>query len=101
MFKVGSKVKCVRPRGGLVAGDVYTVSATKRENGQDFVRLSPPPQQAVLLLRQICASKRVQRKHQMNNKAKQQWDKRAAECSNLFKVVKTGKVQHGQALQRL
>ena len=25
----------------------------------------------------------------MNNKAKQQWDKRAAECSNLFKVVKT------------
>lgn len=30
----------------------------------------------------------------MNNKAKQQWDKRAAECSKLFKVVKTGKVQH-------
>lgn len=30
----------------------------------------------------------------MNNKAKQQWDKRAAECSNLFKVVKTWKVQH-------
>lgn len=29
-----------------------------------------------------------------NNKAKQQWDKRTAECSNLFKVVKTGKVQH-------
>ena len=28
----------------------------------------------------------------MNNKAKQQWDKRAAECSNLFKVVKTGGV---------
>lgn len=30
----------------------------------------------------------------MNNKAKQQWDKRAAECSKLFKVVKTGKVKH-------
>mgnify|MGYP003592385725 CR=1 FL=1 len=30
----------------------------------------------------------------MNNKAKQQWDKRAAECGNLFKVVKAGKVQH-------
>ena len=40
MFKVGSKVKCVRPRPGLAAGDVYTVSATKRENGQDFVCLS-------------------------------------------------------------
>ena len=39
MFKVGSKVKCVRPRGRLVAGEVYTVSTTKRENGQDFVRL--------------------------------------------------------------
>lgn len=37
----------------------------------------------------------------MNNKAKQQWDKRAAECSNLFKVVKTGKVQYAQTLQRL
>lgn len=45
MFKVGSKVKCVRPRAGLVAGDVYTVSATKRENGQDFVRLSYPNKQ--------------------------------------------------------
>ena len=30
----------------------------------------------------------------MINKAKQQWDKRAAECSNLFKVVKTGKVEN-------
>ena len=30
----------------------------------------------------------------MNNKAKQQWDKRAAECSNLFKVVKTGKPEN-------
>ena len=40
MFKVGSKVKCVRPTLGLVAGDVYTVITTKRENGQDFVRLS-------------------------------------------------------------
>lgn len=40
MFKVGSKVRCVRPRAGLVAGDVYTVSATKRENGQDFIRPS-------------------------------------------------------------
>lgn len=40
MFKVGSKVRCVRPRGRLVAGDVCTVSATKRENGQDFIRLS-------------------------------------------------------------
>ena len=40
MFKVGSKVKCVRPSAGLVAGGVYTVSATKRENGQDFVLLS-------------------------------------------------------------
>lgn len=30
----------------------------------------------------------------MNNKAKQQWDKRAAECSNLFRVVKTGKVNN-------
>lgn len=29
----------------------------------------------------------------MNNKAKQQWDKRAAECSKLFKAVKTGKVE--------
>ena len=45
MFKVGSKVKCVRPRAGLVAGDVYTVSTTKRENGQDFVRLSSPNKQ--------------------------------------------------------
>ena len=45
MFKVGSKVKCVRPRGGLVAGEVYTVSTTKRENGQDFVRLSHPDEQ--------------------------------------------------------
>ena len=31
----------------------------------------------------------------MNNKAKQQWDKRAAECSKLFKVVKTGEVENG------
>lgn len=30
----------------------------------------------------------------MSNKAKQQWDKRAAECGKLFKVVKTGKVEH-------
>ena len=45
MFKVGSKVKCVRPRGGLVAGGMYTVSATKRENGKDFVRLSSPNKQ--------------------------------------------------------
>lgn len=30
----------------------------------------------------------------MNNKAKQQWDKRAAECSKLFEVVKTGKVEY-------
>lgn len=30
----------------------------------------------------------------MNNKAKQQWAKRAAECSKLFKVVKTGKVNN-------
>lgn len=42
MFKVGSKVKCIRPRAGLVAGDVYTVSTTKREDGRDFVRLSSP-----------------------------------------------------------
>lgn len=97
MFKVGSKVKCVRPRAGLVVGDVYTVSTTKRENGQDFVRLSPP-QQAILLLRQVCASKRVQGERQMNNKAKQQWDKRAAECSNLFKAVKTGKVENDTAI---
>ena len=40
MFKVGSKVKCVRPALGLVAGDVYTVITTKREIGQDFVLLS-------------------------------------------------------------
>ena len=40
MFKVGSKVKCVRPRDFLVAGEVYTVIATKRETGKDFVRLS-------------------------------------------------------------
>ena len=40
MFKVGGKIKCVRPRPGLVVGGVYTVSATKRENGQDFVLLS-------------------------------------------------------------
>ena len=40
MFKVGSKVKCVRPVFGLVAGDVYTVITTKRETGQDFVLLS-------------------------------------------------------------
>lgn len=33
----------------------------------------------------------------MSNKAKQQWDKRAAECSKLFKVVKTGKVEHGHS----
>lgn len=31
----------------------------------------------------------------MNNKAKQQWDKRAAECSKLFKVVKTWEVENG------
>lgn len=31
----------------------------------------------------------------MNNKAKQQWDKRVAECGNLFRVVKTGKVGNG------
>ena len=40
MFKVGSKVKCVRPALGLVAGDVYTVIATRREIGQGFVLLS-------------------------------------------------------------
>lgn len=34
----------------------------------------------------------------MNNKAKQQWDKRAAECSNLFKIVKTGKVENDTAI---
>lgn len=34
----------------------------------------------------------------MNNKAKQQWDKRAAECSNLFKVVKTGEVENDTAI---
>lgn len=34
----------------------------------------------------------------MNNKAKQQWDKRAAEYSNLFKVVKTGKVENDPAI---
>ena len=45
MFKVGDKVRCVQPRAGLVSGDVYTVSATKRENGQDFVRLSYPNNQ--------------------------------------------------------
>lgn len=45
MFKVGDKVRCVRPRAGLVSGDVCTVSATKRENGQDFVRLSCPNSQ--------------------------------------------------------
>ena len=45
MFKVGGKIKCVRPRPGLVVGGVYTVSATKRENGQDFVRLSSTNEQ--------------------------------------------------------
>lgn len=30
----------------------------------------------------------------MDNKSKQQWDKRISECSNLFKVVKTGKVNN-------
>lgn len=34
----------------------------------------------------------------MNNEAKQQWDKRAAECSKLFKVVKTGKVEDDTAI---
>lgn len=45
MFKVGDKVRCVRPRGELVSGDVYTVISTERENGQDFVRLSYPNSQ--------------------------------------------------------
>ena len=45
MFKVGDKVRCVQPRAGLVSGDVYTVSATKRENGKDFVRLSSTNEQ--------------------------------------------------------
>lgn len=34
----------------------------------------------------------------MNDKDKQQWDKRIAECSNLFKVVKTGKVGNDTAI---
>lgn len=48
MFKVGDKVRCVRPRGGLVSGDVYIVSDTKRENGQDFICLSYPNKQFYL-----------------------------------------------------
>lgn len=40
MFKVGSKVKCVRPRGHLYSGMIYTVKRVKRERGEDFVLLS-------------------------------------------------------------
>lgn len=40
MFKVGSRVKCVRPSGYLLSGMIYTVKRVKREFGEDFVLLS-------------------------------------------------------------
>lgn len=40
MFKVGSKVKCVRPSRCLRSGQVYTVEHVDRRRGEDFVLLS-------------------------------------------------------------